>query len=229
MSKQYLIEMNLDGLKQFATDELNENTGSMVKNYYIQGVFTVAEKYNRNGRWYPKNTCNEAILNYKKEFIDTGTAYGEIMHPESLIVDLSKSAVLITKYEIQQPESPIFIGKAKVLSTPQGQIIKALINDGGNFGVSTRGEGALNQISEGYQVADWVIMAVDVVGTPSVAEAMMDRVYENKLNEYFNRDIINSYKKTTDKIITSTFDVKDRNEKFVKLWIEMMNQIKVQK
>jgi hypothetical protein len=225
MINQILVESNIVGVKNYMTDELNESLGVNERNFYISGVFTVSEQYNRNRRIYPHGICQSAISKYNEEYVQTKTAYGEIMHPESLTVDLSKSAILVQKYELESPNSHVFVGKAKVLSTPQGLIIQALIRDGGAFGVSTRGEGAVEQLSEGFRVAGWDIMAVDVVGTPSVREAMMGQLIENKLNELYTKNQINGYKQTADTIITSTFDKIERDRKFKELWNKMILEV----
>ena len=221
----FLVESNIIGVKNYMTDELNESTGGSDRNFYISGVFTVSEQYNRNRRIYPHEICRNAIGKYNEDYVQTKTAYGEIMHPESLTVDLSKSAILVQKYELESPTSNVFYGKAKVLSTPQGLIIQALIKDGGAFGVSTRGEGSVEQLSEGFRVGGWDIMAVDVVGTPSVREAMMGQLIENKLNELYSKSQIHTYKQTADSIITSTYDTVERNEKFKLLWNKMIAEV----
>lgn len=224
--KQILIESEFDGVKNFITEELNESTNNVEKKYYISGTYTIAEQFNRNRRYYPMNICENAINRYRKEYIDTITAYGEIMHPSYLTPDISKSAIMVVKYQLI-PGSKIYEGKAKVLSTPSGEIIKSLIKDGCRFGVSTRGEGQVESMNEGgSRVLDWEIMAVDVVGTPSVSEAMVNHLYESKLNHYYTKEQLNEYKTKGDQIITSTFDKTQQNKEFKKLVDEMFAQIR---
>lgn len=221
-----LIESEFTGMKNYVTEELNENTGNMDKKYYISGTFTIAEKFNRNRRFYPFNICENAINRYKKEYIDTKTAYGEIMHPSYLTVDLSKSAIRVLKYDLT--ENKIYTGKAMVLSTPMGQIIQSLIRDGGSFGVSTRGEGQVESMNEGgHRVLDWEIMAVDVVGTPSVSEAMMNQLYEGKLNEMLTKSQTYDFKNAGDTIVKQTLATKDEKlQKFQALMNEIFGTIK---
>ena len=113
------------------------------KEYYIEGVFMQSEIKNRNGRVYPKNIMEKEVGRYRKEFIEKDRAFGELGHPEGPTINLDRVSHLITSLE---EDGDNYIGRAKILSTPNGQIVRSLISDGAKLGVSSRGLGfAVNQ------------------------------------------------------------------------------------
>ena len=97
------------------------------KDYFIEGVFMQADIKNRNGRVYPKAIMEKEVNRYKKEFVEKDRAFGELGHPEGPTINLDKVSHLIQSLDL---EGKNYVGKAKVLSTPNGEIVKALINDG---------------------------------------------------------------------------------------------------
>jgi hypothetical protein len=110
------------------------------KDYFIEGVFMQSDIKNRNGRVYPKNIMEKEVDRYNKEFVEKQRAFGELGHPEGPTINLDKVSHLIQSLTL---EGKNYIGKAKILSTPNGEIVKALINDGAKLGVSSRGLGSL--------------------------------------------------------------------------------------
>ena len=107
------------------------------KDMKIRGIFMQAETKNRNGRLYPKEVLMKEVSRYNKEFITQGRAFGELGHPEGPTVNLDRVSHMITRLE---PDGNNFIGEAKLLSTPMGEIAKALIRDGGKLGIFMQAE-----------------------------------------------------------------------------------------
>ena len=154
--------------------EQNENGE---KEYYIEGVFMQSEIKNRNGRVYPKNIMEKEVGRYRKEFIDKDRAFGELGHPEGPTINLDRVSHLITSLE---EEGDNYIGRAKILSTPNGQIVRSLISDGAKLGVSSRGLGSLESKGDAqYVKGDFQLAtAADIVADPSAPEAFVEGIYE---------------------------------------------------
>src|SRR6056300_79416 len=121
------------------------------KNYKIRGVFLQSDIKNRNGRIYENDILSKEVDRYSKEFIDKKRAFGELGHPDGPTVNLDRVSHMITSLK---PEGKNFIGEAKVMSTPMGEIVKSLIDDGGRLGVSSRGMGSLQQKGGANYVRD---------------------------------------------------------------------------
>tara|TARA_B100001057_G_scaffold491291_1_gene581231 strand:- start:4696 stop:5349 length:654 start_codon:yes stop_codon:yes gene_type:complete len=154
--------------------EQNENGE---KEYYIEGVFMQSEIKNRNGRVYPKNIMEKEVGRYRKEFIDKDRAFGELGHPEGPTINLDRVSHLITSLE---EDGDNYIGRAKILSTPNGQIVRSLIKDGAKLGVSSRGLGSLESKGDAqYVKGDFQLAtAADIVADPSAPEAFVEGIYE---------------------------------------------------
>jgi len=147
------------------------------KDYFIEGVFMQADIKNRNGRVYPKAIMEKEVNRYKKEFVEKDRAFGELGHPEGPTINLDKVSHLIQSLDL---EGKNYVGKAKVLSTPNGEIVKALINDGAKLGVSSRGLGSLEQKGNAQYVKDDFQLATagDIVADPSAPEAFVEGIME---------------------------------------------------
>ncbi|MAL36029.1 MAG: primosomal protein [Pseudomonas sp.] len=147
------------------------------KEYFIEGVFMQADIKNRNGRVYPKSIMEKEVNRYKKEFVEKDRAFGELGHPEGPTINLDKVSHLIQSLDL---EGKNYVGKAKVLSTPNGEIVKALINDGAKLGVSSRGLGSLEQKGNAQYVKDDFQLATagDIVADPSAPEAFVEGIME---------------------------------------------------
>ena len=148
-----------------------------VKEYFIEGVFMQAEVKNRNGRVYPKAIMANEVKRYKAEFIDKSRAFGELGHPEGPTINLDKVSHMITSLK---EDGNNFVGRAKILSTPNGQIVRNLINDGAKLGVSSRGLGSLEQRGGAQYVKDdfQLATAADIVADPSAPEAFVEGIME---------------------------------------------------
>jgi len=157
--------------------EANEDSGS--KNYFIEGIFMQAEQKNRNGRVYPRNTLMKEVSRYTKELVEGKRAMGELGHPEGPSLNLERVSHIIT--ELKEDGDNI-VGKAKVLNTPYGKIVKNLIDEGAKLGVSSRGMGSLKKSDDGTNEVqeDFMLAAVDIVADPSAPDAFVNGIMEGK-------------------------------------------------
>jgi len=146
------------------------------KNYFIEGIFAMAESKNRNGRVYPKPIMEAAVNKYVTEQVKTKRSVGELNHPEGPTVNLDKVSHLITDLKF---EGNNVMGKAQILDTPMGKIVKGLLDGGVQLGVSTRGMGSLMQ-QNGAQVVknDFILNTVDIVQDPSAPNAFVNGIME---------------------------------------------------
>ena len=146
------------------------------KNYVIEGVFAQADKKNRNGRVYPKPIMENAVNKYVKEQVSKKRAVGELNHPEGPTVNLDKVSHLITDLKFEGND---VVGKAQILETPMGKIVKGLLDGGVQLGVSTRGMGSLvNQNGAMVVKDDFILSTVDIVQDPSAPEAFVNGIME---------------------------------------------------
>jgi hypothetical protein len=150
------------------------------KQYFIEGVFLQSELKNRNGRMYPESVMDREVDRYIKEYVEKNRAYGELGHPENPSINLDRVSHLITSL---RKEGTNYIGRAKILDTPMGQIAKGLLEGGANLGVSSRALGSLRLNKEGVQVVqdDFMLStAADIVADPSAPDAYVRGIMENK-------------------------------------------------
>ena len=149
------------------------------KEMKIRGIFMQADQKNRNGRVYPMGVLQKEVNRYNKEFVAEGRAFGELGHPEGPTVNLDRVSHMITKLEANGKN---FVGEAKLLSTPMGEIAKALIKDGGKLGVSSRGMGSLESKGGANYVKDdfYLATAADIVADPSAPQAFVEGIMEGK-------------------------------------------------
>lgn len=108
------------------------------KELYIEGIFLQSEMKNRNGRIYPKNIMEREVSRYMKEYVQAGRAFGELGHPEGPTINLDRVSHMITSLK---ENGNNFVGRAKIMNTPMGNIVKNLIDGGAKLGVSSRGMG----------------------------------------------------------------------------------------
>lgn len=160
--------------------EMNELTGK--KSYFIEGIFMQGDIKNRNGRIYPSAVLQKEMNRYQKDFIDTKRALGELGHPDGPAINGDRVSHLIT--EMKQDGSN-FIGKARILGTPMGEIVKTFIDEGITVGVSTRGLGSVKPTKDGIMEVqnDFHLATVDVVTDPSGPNCFVNGIMENA--EYY--------------------------------------------
>ena len=150
------------------------------KGLYIEGIFMQGDIKNRNGRMYPKDVLQKEVNRYNKEYIDKNRAYGELGHPQGPTINLERVSHMIT--QLQQDGSN-FVGKAKIMTnTPYGQIVKSLIDEGAQLGVSSRGMGSLKQKNGANEVQGdfYLATAADIVADPSAPNAFVNGVMDSK-------------------------------------------------
>ena len=146
------------------------------KKYAIEGVFMQSESKNRNGRIYPKKIMENAVSKYVDEQVSQNRAVGELNHPEGPTVNLDKVSHLITDLRWEGND---VVGKASILDTPMGQIVKGLLEGGVNLGVSTRGMGSLeSRGGVNYVGSDFTLSTVDIVQDPSAPNAFVNGIME---------------------------------------------------
>lgn len=157
---------------------IEEDKTSGKKNYFIHGVFMQAEKQNRNGRVYPFHVLSKEVNRYNEEAISKNRAFGELGHPPSPQINLDRVSHMITEL---RPDGNNFVGKARLVDTPMGNIAKGLLDGGASLGVSTRGVGSLKP-HNGYQLVQpdfKLATGADIVADPSAPDAYVRGIMEN--------------------------------------------------
>jgi len=179
------------------------------KNHYIKGVFMQGNLKNRNGRVYPMEVLQKEVGRYQKEYIDRKRAFGELGHPSGPTINLDRVSHMIT--ELKQ-SGDNFVGKAKIMDTPMGNIVKNLMDEGATIGVSSRGMGSLKPNKEGIAEVQndfYLSTAGDIVADPSAPDAFVEGIMEGKEwiwdNGIIREGTINDYKEEISK--TSTRDL----------------------
>ena len=166
--------------------ELNENVEFLVekdakgdKSHFIRGIFMQAEMKNRNGRMYPLPVLENEVNRYNENYVQKKRAFGELGHPEGPTINLDRVSHMITEL---YKEGNNFMGKAKIMGTPYGKIVKSLIDEGANLGVSSRGMGSLKPQRDTQIVQDdfHLATAADIVADPSAPNAFVEGIMEGK-------------------------------------------------
>lgn len=157
---------------------IKENVGNGEKTYFIEGIFMQSDTKNRNGRIYPQGTLLKECKRYINEYVEKGRALGELNHPTGPTVNLDRVSHIVK--ELHEDGKNVY-GKAKVLDTPMGKIVKNLIDEGAQLGVSTRGMGSLKS-RNGYQEVqeDFMLAAIDIVADPSAPNAFVNGIMEGR-------------------------------------------------
>ena len=182
------------------------------KNYFIEGIFMQGDIKNRNGRIYPSATLENEMGRYQKEFIETKRALGELGHPDGPQINGDRVSHLITEMRRDKND---FYGKAKILSTPMGEIVKSLLDEGVKIGVSTRGLGSVKAGRDGVMEVqkDFHLSTVDIVTDPSAPNAFVNGIMENV--EYYY-DIASGNWKATQVVEEVQEEVEKQYRKVVK-------------
>ena len=167
--------------------EVFENTTKLIveeskgkKNYFIEGVFLQSELKNRNGRMYPEHVMDGEVARYMKEQVKNNRAYGELGHPDTPSINLDRVSHMIVDL---RKEGTNYIGRAKIMETPMGNIARGLLDGGANLGVSSRALGSLKMNNEGVQIVqdDFMLStAADIVADPSAPDAYVRGIMESK-------------------------------------------------
>lgn len=164
--------------------ELNENVNCIVeesgdkKRMFIEGVFIQTRRANKNKRIYDKSIMEREVTRYNKELVEKNRAYGELGHPNGPSINLDRVSHLIKSLHFEGDD---VIGRAEIVDTPMGQIVKSLIEAGANLGVSTRGLGSTKLNRDGIsEVQDdfYLATAADIVADPSAPDAFVHGIME---------------------------------------------------
>jgi hypothetical protein len=182
---KFLIE-NIDEF-----EILTEDSKDGKKDHWIKGIFMQAEVKNRNGRLYPRSVMEGALHKYVEEMVSKKRAVGELSHPEVPTINPDRVSHLVTELTFQNND---VIGKAKILNTPCGKILKALIEGGVSFGVSSRALGSLKEES-GVKIVqpDLSLSAIDAVMNPSAPMAFVDAIMEEEEWVFNNGEWVKSH------------------------------------
>ena len=184
--------------------EVNDNVNLVTeevngeKQYHIDGIFMQAEQKNRNGRVYPNKVLMNEVKKYNNDYVKSKRAMGELGHPDGPQLNLERVSHLINELRIDGND---VYGKAKILDTPYGKIVKNLSSEGVKIGVSSRGMGSLKQNNNGVNEVqdDFSLAAVDIVADPSAPNAFVEGIMEGKEwvweNGILTARRIESYKK----------------------------------
>ena len=202
---------------EYITED-KENGG---KNYKIRGIFLQADVKNRNGRIYPMEVLEREVNKYNKNFIEQKRAYGELGHPDGPTVNLERVSHLTESLE---QDGKNFVGEAKIMKTPMGEIVKSLMDEGCKLGVSSRGMGSLQQRGGANYVKDdfYLATAADIVADPSAPNAFVEGVMEGKEWVWNNGALIESHLVE----LRKEFDVKQRNRNAKKESLEFAKFLK---
>jgi hypothetical protein len=164
--------------------ELNEDVKYVVeeregkKHVFIEGIIMQGEIQNRNGRMYRINTLEKEMTRYNEQYVSKNRAYGELGHPSGPTINLERAAIMFKRL---YREGNNIMGKAKVLDTPMGNIVKGLISEGASLGISSRGMGSIKENKDGVmEVQDDFFLATagDIVADPSAPDAFVRGIME---------------------------------------------------
>lgn len=165
--------------------EVNENVGYITestesgqKQYFIEGIFMQGDLKNRNGRVYPASVLAKEAARYDNDFIQRKRAFGELGHPDGPSINLDRVSHMITSLK---QEGSNFVGKAKIMDTPMGKVVKNLMDEGATLGVSSRGMGSLKPNKSGImEVQEDFMLATagDIVADPSAPNAFVRGIME---------------------------------------------------
>jgi hypothetical protein len=149
------------------------------KQYFIEGIFMQSERKNKNGRIYPLDVLEKEVDRYVREYVEPKRAFGELGHPDGPTVNLDRASHMI---HTLKKEGKNFIGRAKILDTPNGKIVKNLIDEGAKLGVSSRGMGTLKPESKAQIVQSdfYLATAADIVADPSAPNAFVEGIMEGR-------------------------------------------------
>ena len=192
---------------------------------YIEGVFLQGDIRNRNGRMYPSETLAREVGRYNEAFIQKGRALGELGHPDGPTVNLDRVSHKITSL-VQ--EGTNFVGRAKILSTPMGNIAKSLLDEGVKLGVSSRGVGSVRMNNEGVNVVgeDFMLAtAADIVADPSAPDAFVQGIMEGKEWVWDGGILREKYATKTYKRINTLVDQKKLDEQKLNLFNDFLNNL----
>ena len=212
------------------TEEINkvefiveDNNGK--RSMFIEGNFLQGNIKNRNGRVYRTETLAREVGRYNEQYVQKGRALGELGHPDGPTVNLDRVSHKIVSL---RQEGNNFIGKAKLLDTPMGNIAKNLIDEGVILGVSSRGVGSISQTKQGYKLVgeDFMLAtAADIVADPSAPDAFVQGIMEGKEWVYVNGILKESDIESTRSTIDKLTATKELEEKKIQLFQDFLSNL----
>ena len=214
-----LIKEHTEEVKYLVEEKLGKG-----KEYFIEGIFLQSNLKNRNGRVYPTEILDKEVKRYNEEYVTKNRAFGELGHPDSPTINLDRVSHMIKELK---RDGDNFIGKAKIMDTPYGKIVKNLIDEGATLGVSSRGMGSLSSKGGVSMVQNdfTLATAADIVADPSAPNAFVEGVMESKEwvmvdGKFVEKDLLEAQR-----IIRKTSS-KKLNEAKLKLFADFLNKIK---
>jgi hypothetical protein len=214
-----LVELN-DSLD---VQVLTEGTGKE-KQYFIEGVFLQGEVKNKNGRLYPIEVLRRETDRYIKDYVEANRALGELGHPTNPSINLDRVSHKIIGL---REDGNNIVGKAKIMDTPYGKIVKSLMDEGVKFGVSSRGLGSLRE-KDGVKVVceDFhLITAADIVADPSAPDAFVTNIMENKEWVWENGKLIEREVEIKNIINKTAKKGKLNEENLIKIFEYILSQV----
>ena len=205
---------------------IQEDKATGKKQHFIEGIFMQGGIKNRNGRMYPMETLDKEVSRYNDTFVKNNRAYGELGHPDGPTINLERVSHMIKELK---REGNDYVGKAKIMDTPYGKIVKSLIDEGASLGVSSRGMGSLRQTSDGINEVQGdfqLATAGDIVADPSAPNAFVNGVMEGV--EWIYDAASNSWQsqKVIEEIVkTGNVSARELQEKKVELFGKFLNTL----
>ena len=214
-----LITEHTENVKYFS-----ESTENGEKKFIIDGVFMQAEQVNRNRRVYPKSVLEKAVNKYVTEYVNKGRAVGELNHPEGPAINLDKVSHRITN--LQWSGNDVY-GKALVLNTPMGKVVKGLLEGGCQLGVSSRGMGTVaNKNGQAMVNDDFILATVDIVQDPSAPSAFVNGIMEG-VEYFYEGNAIVAVTSDKYKNIISKLSKSELAEQQIRLFSNFLKEIKL--
>jgi Prohead core protein serine protease len=215
----YLIKEHTEEVKLIVEEKLGKG-----KEYFIEGVFLQSNLKNRNGRMYPKDIMAKEVGRYNEEYIKKNRAFGELGHPDSPSINLDRVCMMIKSLK---EDGDNWVGRAKIMDTPYGKIVKSLIDEGAQLGVSSRGMGSLIT-KEGVSMVqnDFTLAtAADIVADPSAPNAFVEGIMEGKEWVLVDGKFVEQDMTEAQRIIRATSS-KRLEEQKLKLFMNFLQKIK---
>ena len=208
------------------TEHINEIeyiTEAKGKEQYIKGIFMQSDIKNQNGRVYPHAVLQKEVKSFNTKYVNEGRALGELGHPMGPVINLDRVSHVIKELK---EDGKNFIGKAKVMDTPNGNIVKSFINEGVKLGVSSRGMGSLKMNKKGVNEVqgDFVLSTIDIVADPSAPDAFVNGIMEGKEWVWENGVIIEKDIDAMKRIIMSA-KLKDLEQKKLEVFQKFLQNL----
>jgi len=215
----YLIKEHTEEVKLIVEEKLGKG-----KEYFIEGVFLQSNLKNKNGRMYPKEIMAKEVGRYNEEYIKKNRAFGELGHPDSPSINLDRVCMMIKSLK---EDGDNWVGRAKIMDTPYGKIVKSLIDEGAQLGVSSRGMGSLitregvSMVQNDFTLAT----AADIVADPSAPNAFVEGIMEGKEWVLVDGKFVEQDMTEAQRVIRATSS-KRLEEQKLKLFMNFLQKIK---